>query len=69
MTLQFPTIAEQVEREFRESPKTVSIATLAKRRGATVERNWTGWTYTFDDDTTLRVTGVGRNHKVETFLP
>jgi len=71
MTLQFPTMAEQALAEFNASTKTVSIATIAKRMGATVEKDhWTGKRhYHFDDDTTLVASGAGKALKVETFLP
>lgn len=70
MTLTFPTMAEQVAEEFRTATRTVSIATLARKRGAEVEKTWdSGTVYTFDDDTTLVVTGRGRAHKIETHFP
>lgn len=71
MTLQFPTMAEKALAEFTESTKTVSIATIAKRMGATVEKDaWTGKrSYHFDDDTTLVTSGAGRAFKAEAFLP
>ena len=69
MPLQFPTIAEQVAQEFRESKRTISIATLAKKRGADVDRKWPKTIYTFDDDTQLIVEGRGKAHKFYTELP
>lgn len=70
MTLTFPTIAEQVKTEFDERTKTVSIATLAKRRGADVFKDFEGTiVYTFDDDTTLVTRGRGPNHTIETNWP
>lgn len=71
MTLTFPTMAEQALAEFRSSTKTTSIATIAKRMGATVEKEaWTGKRiYHFDDDTTLEAKGAGRGLQAETFLP
>jgi len=69
-TLTFPTIAEQVAEEFRNKTKTVSIVTLAARRGADIERTFEGvTTYTFDDDTSLTVKGRGKAHEIETHLP
>lgn len=72
-TLTFPTIAEQVAEEFRASTRTVSVATIARKRGATVERKWdhTGLctTYVFEDDTTLEVRGRGKAHRMITHLP
>lgn len=68
-TLKFPTLAEQVAAEFRAATETISIATLAKRKGATVEKTWTATLYVFEDDTILSVTGRGKNHKITTHLP
>lgn len=71
MTLQFPTEAEKVADAFRNSKKTVSIATLARHADKEVVRDFTGvrTIYTFDDDTSLVVTGRGRAHTIETLLP
>jgi hypothetical protein len=71
MTLTFPTIAEQILFEFNHSTKTVSLATLAHRRGAHISKaRWEGRiTYTFDDDTSLVTKGRGKSHKVWTELP
>lgn len=68
--LTFPTIAEQVVAEFHSATKTTSIATLAKKRGADVEKSFdAGTTYRFDDDTSITLKGTGANHKIETHLP
>ena len=70
MALTFPTIAERVLEEFRSSSKTVSIATLARKRDADKETDFWGTTvYTFDDDTALIVKGRGKAHQVRTELP
>jgi hypothetical protein len=76
MTLTFPTIAEQVLAEFNSSTKTVSIATLARKRGAHVNKTHSYWMankwmiiYTFDDDTSLITRGRGKSYRVETQLP
>lgn len=70
MPLQFPTMAEQALVEFRNATSTVSLAVLARRFGADVERQWPAVTiYTFDDDTALIVTGRGKSHKVVAELP
>lgn len=69
MPLTFPTQAEQVLAEFKTAAKTVSLATIAKRRGADVMRDWQQTVYTFDDDTSLVVTGRGKAHRVEVRLP
>ena len=69
MSLTFPTQAEQVLEQFRTSTRTVSLATIARKRGAEVERHWDHTLYTFDDDTSLKVSGRGRAHKVEVLLP
>ena len=42
MALTFPTQAEQALAEFQEAKKTVSLATIAKRRGASVEKSFKG---------------------------
>jgi hypothetical protein len=71
MSLTFPTIAEQVLFEFNHSTKTVALITLARKRGAEVTRSYmTGnLIYTFDDDTSLIITGRGKNYKVRAQLP
>jgi hypothetical protein len=71
MTLTFPTIAEQVLSEFATSTKTISIATLARRRGANISKSSfaTFTIYTFDDDTSLVTKGRGKSYKVWTQLP
>lgn len=69
MPLTFPTQAEQALEEFNSATKTISLATIAKRMGAVIEKSWEGTVYTFDDDTALIVKGTGANHKVETLLP
>lgn len=69
MSLQFPTQAEKCLREFRDSNKTVSIVTIAKRMGAVKTFNHPVTTYTFDDDTSLTVSGRGVGHKIECHLP
>lgn len=68
--LQFPTLAERTLTAFRTATKTVSLAKLARKAGAQVTRQWPSIvTYTFDDDTSLVVTGRGRQHRVEAHLP
>lgn len=69
MSLTFPTLAEQAVAEFEAATKTVALATIARRMGADVKRTAHGWEYTFDDDTSITVSGVGRAHKYETHLP
>jgi predicted lipoprotein with Yx(FWY)xxD motif len=70
MTLQFPTIAEQVLDEFNNAKKTVSLATLAKKRKADKVTDFEGTTvYTFDDDTSLIVKGRGKSYRVSAELP
>jgi hypothetical protein len=71
MTLTFPTIAETVLMEFNSSTKTISLATLARRRKPEIIHSfWTGTTiYTFDDDTSLITTGRGKSYKVTAHLP
>lgn len=68
--LTFPTMAEQAYKEFQSATKTIALATIAKRRGAQVERTFEGvTTYWFDDDTSLVVKGRGKNYQVEVMLP
>ena len=69
MGLIFPTIAETVVESFRSSSKTTSIATLARKAGAEVIKDWSGITYIFDDDTYIETSGRGRSHRVSTYLP
>ena len=69
MPLTFPTMAEQAVAEFRNATRTASLARIARRRGAEVERKWDHTLYTFDDDTSIEVRGRGRAYKIETFLP
>ncbi len=69
MPLTFPTMAEKALRKFRHATKTISVAVIAKRMLADVERQRGRTVYTFDDDTRLVVTGRGRSHSIETELP
>ena len=55
--------------EFTERPQLRSLATIATRHGARVERGQTTITYTFDDNSALVVTGRGMSHKVQVMLP
>ena len=69
-TLTFPTMADLAYEEFTNAVTTVSLVTIAKRRGAQIVDRWPGArTYLFDDDTSLVVTGRGMSHKVEVMLP
>lgn len=69
LMLTFPTLAEQALTEWRAATRTIALATIARRRGAQRIRNWQSTEWIFDDDTSLVVTGTGRNHKVVTELP
>ena len=72
MSLSFPTIAEQVFAAWIAKDKTTSLATLAKARGADVWKSYwprRQFVYTFDDDTSLVVTGSGRNYQILSILP
>lgn len=70
MPLTFPTQAEQAEAEFRNATKAISLATIAKRMGASLERKFPSTRiYTFDDDTQLHASGTGAGLKIETHLP
>ncbi len=71
MTLQFPTIAERTLHAFQSATKTTSLATLARKAGAEVERYSFPLVtiYTFDDDTSLVVTGRGKSYRAEARLP
>lgn len=69
MPLTFPTQAEQCVAQFKSSPKTIAIPTIAKEMGAVVCKRGSTTEYCFDDDTSLTVTGTGRAHKIEVHLP
>jgi hypothetical protein len=70
MTLKFPTMAEQALAMFRNSTKTTSLTTIAKSFEAERDHKWPNTIiWTFDDDTSLEISGRGRNHKVEAHLP
>ena len=69
MKLTFPTQAEQAYEEFRSATRTISLATVARKRGAQTERLWDRTIHWFDDDTSLVVTGRGRAHRGEVLLP
>ena len=64
-----PAAAQLAYDEFTERPQLRSLATIAKRHGAQVERGQTTITYTFDDNSALVVTGRGMSHKVQVMLP
>ena len=67
--LTFPTIAEQVLEEFR-SRKAQSLAAAARKRKPHINKRWPAVVvYTFDDDSSLEVSGRGKNYKVEAKLP
>lgn len=68
-SLKFPTQAETCLAKFRAAKTTVSLATLARKAGAEVSYTYPRTIYTFDDDTTLVVTGRGKQHRAETFHP
>jgi hypothetical protein len=68
--LQHPTIAERVLADWRNRNRTTSLVKLAERQGAERRDIWPSTIeFTFDDDTTLTITGRGRGHRVETGLP
>lgn len=69
MPLTFPTMAEQAVKMFNTSPRTVSLAKICESMGAERTDVYPVTTYTFEDDTTVTVTGRGRAHKVETHFP
>lgn len=70
MPLTFPTQAEQCVNEWRAiKDRTVSLATMARKRGAEFNQMWDHKAFTFDDDTTIEIRGTGRNHQVTTQLP
>lgn len=66
--LTFPTKAEQALEAFA-SRRVPSAATAALRLGGVPEQHWDCLDFVFDDDTTLRIRGRGRNHSVEALLP
>ena len=68
--LTFPTDAEKVIAEFKAKTRTTSVRKFAFARGATLAHEWPRvQVYYFPDDTTLRVSGRGRSHTMEAFLP
>ncbi len=70
MPLTFPTIAEQVREEFQQAPRTIALATIARKRSVEITRAWPSTTtYWFDDGTSIEVTGRGKAHRIEVRLP
>ena len=71
--LTFPTQAEQAVERFRNSKVTISLVTICAEMAATRQVYYRFGRrhieYYFDDDSSLVITGQGKNHKVETFLP
>jgi len=67
--LTFPTQAEQVVSAFQAATKTVSLSLLAHKAGGERSDRGTTLIYTFDDDSSLEITGRGKAHRYETFLP
>lgn len=69
MPLTFPTLAEQALAEFRSATKTISLATICKRRGAEKFFQYPVTIWTFEDDTSVEVYGSGKAHKAVARLP
>jgi hypothetical protein len=70
MPLTFPTQAEQCIADWRAiTNRTVSLAAMARERGAFFEQMFDCKSFTFDDDTTIEIRGTGRNHKATAHLP
>ena len=71
--LTFPTMAQTCYDAWHNTSRTIALATVARLHGASVTKSadfdGTVWTYTFDDDTSLVVRGVGKAHKVKVCLP
>lgn len=67
--LTFPTQAEQAVEAFNSAIKTISLTTICEKMGADRSFKYPHISYTFDDDTSLTISGRGNSHKVETYLP
>ena len=77
--LSFPTQAEQALAAFNSATKTISLITICNKMGGVRADKYKPRgglrfgtrviEYTFDDDSSLEITGQGKSHKVETFLP
>jgi hypothetical protein len=71
MVLKHPTQAEKAVKAFETSPRTISLVLCAKQFGGVRQKSW-GFqkiVYHFDDDSSLEISGRGKNHKYETFWP
>lgn len=69
MALQFPTIAEKVVAQVKETGQPLNQVARAFD-GEKVPGNWNnrgGWV--FDDDTSVTFHGAGRHYRMETHLP
>jgi hypothetical protein len=66
MPLQFPTLAEQTISSWNHRG---SLVTFAIKAGAERANQWREIILTFDDDTSIVITGRGRGHHVRTELP
>jgi hypothetical protein len=70
MSLTFPTQAEQCVSDWRAiKDRTVSLATMARKRGAFFEQRFDCKIFRFDDDTSIEIRGTGASHNVTTHLP
>ena len=68
--LTFPTQAEKAIAAFKATVTQKSLAAICERRGAERLSQWPAIIeYTFDDDSVVRISGRGRNHKYEALLP
>ena len=67
-TLTFPTVAQQCATLY-ESGRAPGIAAAAKRFPHDKEVSWDKTTYTFEDDTSIEVSGRGPSYKYEVLLP
>jgi len=69
MPLQFPTMAEQALAKWQSQTRTTPLEKITLPMGADIERDGTTIIHTFDDDTSLIVTGRGKNYQVRAELP
>lgn len=71
MTLQFPTIAEQVKETWQREKqgRTLPLDAVLQRYPHTREQYFDHTAFVFEDDTRLCRKGTGASHKLWTELP
>lgn len=67
MTLSFPTLAEQCLTQAQATHKPIS--SIAPNMGAMRDDEGNMIVWVFEDDTTIEITGRGRQYKAEAFCP